>query len=198
MSGEDLATYLVPILTGVLGTTLGLLVSGFMSIIQQRNEVSRQILDQYFKVREELSDALSQLASLKVGSPISDATVQSLMTEVSRLTYKHYDFLTARVLQQLFCLHACLSDKDHRLYVCDGTLIRAVSRAETADFIKDVSLVDNFKLYALIPLTSSNDAIRQSAAMNCQARKVLRAMNADMTAGNLMAWSKQITKGKWR
>ena len=173
---------------------LGFLSSIWIERFRQRNTLTVRILEQYFKIREDICDEISELTNLQIGALLDDEFLDNKRGKLSRYYYKYYDFLPKDVLQALNCLHACLSDERNRIFVCRENTLYPIRDTEIEDFIEQISLVRNFKYYALVPLNSSDSNTRKSASINYQARYVLRIVNANFTLSSLMNWIKKLPK----
>jgi hypothetical protein len=185
---------LLPIVTLLLGGMIGFLSSFLTTYLQQRNNVTAKIVEQYFKVREDICEKLSELANLGVDSNIDDTYILSIKSDMSKLYFKYYDFLPREVLIELNCLYACLSDSQNRLFKCKNNCLLPLEDSELETFIEQISLVENFRYYAMVPLKSSSDIVRKSASVNYQARSVLRALNKYFTIKDLMSWARHLPK----
>jgi hypothetical protein len=191
--GGDLSLIL-PLITLVVGAVLGFLTSAWMERSRQRHDVVVKILEQYFKIREQICDEIGELAHLQIGSPLDDQSLITKRDTISKLFYKYYDFLPAEVLQEMNCLYACLTDKRNRIFRCKDNRLLPLQDSEIESFVESISLVDNFKYYALVPLNSSDANIRRGASVNYQARSVLRAINESFSLDSLMGWVKKLPK----
>jgi len=189
---NDLAVVL-PVITLIIGAILGLVSSTYVTYIQKRDSISIKLLEQFFKVRDEICDKLSGLASLKIGDPVDPKHVTEVREGISRLAYKYYDILPPQVLREIYCLHACLGDSKNRIFRCKDNLVVPITEDhELQDFISDISLVDNLKAFGLVPLKSRNDAVKKSACINYQARCVLKSLNDHFTINHLMSWARAL------
>lgn len=185
---------LLPIITLLLGGIIGFLSSFLTTYLQQRNNVTAKIVEQYFKVREDICGKLSELANLGIDSNVDEAYLLSIKSDMSKLYFKYYDFLPREVLIEMNCLYACLSDSQNRLFRCKNNCLLPLEDSELETFIEQISLVENFRYYAMVPLKSSSDIVRKSASVNYQARSVLRALNKYFTIKDLMSWAMHLPK----
>lgn len=184
-------TAFLPVITLLLGGVIGFFSSFLTTYLQQRSNVTTKIVEQYFKVREDICEKLSHLANLGINSVID---LSSIKTELSKLYFKYYDFLPREVLIEMNCLYACLSDSQNRIFRCKNNSLLPLEDSELEMFIEQISLVENFRYYAMIPLKSNNEIIRKAASVNYQARNVLRAINKYFTIKDLTSWAKHLPK----
>lgn len=113
---------------------------------------------------------------------------------MSDLYFRYYDFLPREVLIEMNCLYACLSDSQNRIFRCKNNCLLPLEDSELEMFIDQISLVENFRYYAMVPLKSSNEVMRKAASVNYQARSVLRAINKYFTIKDLMSWARHLPK----
>lgn len=187
-------TSLLPLATLLLGGFLGILSSLLLESRRQSNVVAAKIIESYLELRRQLCEEVSELASLRIRALPSPVELSQKRDSISRLYYRYYDFMPKRVLQEINCLYACLSDRDNRLYVIRKNELRLADEEDVRALIETIALVDNFKYYALIPLKSDDRDTRRAASINYQARRVLHVMNHDLTLAALLKWSKSLRK----
>lgn len=194
MDSQNNTNLILPLITLFIGTMLGFLSSLLISYLQQKHNVAIRVLEQYLKIREGLCDKLSSLASTRTDNTLSYSSLSDLRDEISMLFYKYYDFLPSEVLKEMLCLHACLSDKQNKIYRCKNNSLLPIEDSEIEEFIEQIAMVENFKYYALIPLNSKDDNVRRATSIRYQARSVLVAMNKYFTLKELMTWAKHLPK----
>ncbi len=68
--------------------------------------------------------------------------------------------------------------------------------SELEEFIYHISLIDNFKYYAILSLKSPNEKTRKAASLNYQARDVLQTINESFTIESMARWGKHLRKSK--
>ncbi|GAA1270041.1 hypothetical protein GCM10009634_11420 [Saccharothrix xinjiangensis] len=185
---------LVPVLTLVLGAGLGFLSSLLVERRRQANLVAAKVIDVYLRLRRELCEEVSSLAGLRLDALPTAAELHSKRKAISGLYYRFYDFTPKRVLQELNCLYACLGDRENRIYVIRDDELRLARDEDRAALIGEISLLDNFRYYALVPLKSGDRDTRRAASINYQARRVLHVVNQDMTIRALLKWSRSPRK----
>lgn len=192
---------ILPLLTLALGAFLGLLTSIYITHNQHRHDVTIKVVEKYFGARELLCDMLSNLASLQLTNNVDIASLPEYKKELSKLFYKYYDFLPVKVLREIVCLYACLSDRENRLFMFKeqkgkDDLLLLMTDSDIEGFIKKISVIENFESYALIPLKSKDSNMRRTASINYQARSVLQTINGYFTIQNLLSWSKHLQKSR--
>lgn len=189
---------ILPVITLVAGTFLGLLTSVCISYLQHKQDITVKVIEQYFAAREQLCDQLSTLANLQVTSSgqLEAKTLAEYQENVSKLFYKYYDFLPPEVLKEMLCLYTCLSDKENRLYRHENNCLFLIENKALEAFVERISLVDNFKYYAPIPLKNKNSHVRRAASISYQARSVLVSINHHFTIQHLISWNRYLPKSK--
>lgn len=187
-------TVLVPVLTLLLGGGVGFLSSLLLERRRQVNTVATKVIDVYLDLRRQLCEEVSELAGLRVNLLPSELELYAKRDAISRLYYRFYDFTPKRVLQELNCLYACLGDRENRLYVIRNNELRLADEDDTNALIEDISLIDNFRYYALVPLNSDDRDERRAASINYQARRVLHVINQDLAIRSLLKWSRSLRK----
>jgi len=187
-------TVLLPLVTLLLGGAVGVLSGLLLENRKQANGIATKVIESYLELRKQLCEEISQLASLHIGTLPSADELSRKRDTISTLHYRYYDFMPKRVLQEINCLYACLGDRENRLWVIRDNELRLADEDEIVAMIDDISVVDNFKYYALIPLKSNDRDTRRAASINYQARHVLRVVNQDLTIRALVKWSRSLRK----
>jgi hypothetical protein len=187
---------ILPLLTLIVGLVVGFISNVILTYIRQKHDITIKIIEQYFKAREELCDQLSVLAALKSDQMLSENEISKVRQELLKLYYKYYDFMPIEVLHELNCLHACLGDKQHRLFKYYDNKVLLLKEPELSNFIERITFVDNLRYFAKIALNVEDESKRMSSSLNFQAKSVLRAINDTFTIKNLMSWVKFLPKNK--
>lgn len=185
---------LIPLISVFLVAVLSL-VSNFLIIrYNQRQNISNKIIEQYFKIREDICQKVSRLANLKTLSELGENELKEINDEISQLYFKYYDFLPKEVIYELMCLHTNLTDKGNNLYTIDGKGLMIIEGEKLEAFLESVSLINNSKYFICYKLNSEDNLIRKATAINLQARKVLITMNTFFSLENLLKWTKYLRK----
>lgn len=184
----------LPIFTLIIGAFFGFISSLIISYLKQRYDISLKLIVKYFEIREELIDKLSVLASLENTKELNGLSFSKLKQEISIVYYKYYDFLPSEVLTEILCLYSCISDNKNQLYKSKDNCILPLTDSDLKDFIERISLIENFRYYALVRLKSNDDTVRIAAAISYQARSVLIAINKYFNLRDLMSWSRYLPK----
>jgi hypothetical protein len=187
-------TVLLPLVTLLLGGMIGVLSGLLLENRKQANGIATKVIETYLELRKQLCEEISQLTSLRIGSLPSADELERKRDAISTLHYRYYDFMPKRVLQEINCLYACLRDRENRLWVIRDNELRLANEEEIVAMIEDISVVGNFKYYALIPLMSDDRDTRRAASINYQARRVLQVVNQDLTIRALVKWSRSLRK----
>jgi hypothetical protein len=193
---NNLGTQIISLATLVLGAILGYLVQIGQGAIEKKRGIINKLFEQFLEARKEICKILSKLASLKSTSMTDSAELDKFRDSVSCLYFEHYDLLPITVLNELQCLFLCLSDKTGNLYAIDseGDLKRIEQEGDVEEFLMGVSQISNFKYVAFAQLSSHDAAIRRSASINYQARRVLTEINKHFTLNYFMSIYKSLRK----
>ena len=180
-----------PMLTLLIGALLGLASSWFVANMKQKQTISLRLLDQYFEVRKDIVDTLVGLSNLSIYTPLSAKQRDDYRKAISKMIFKHYDFLPREVVDSLHLLYATLSDRRGRLYTLRGNAILPMERDEGVTFARaSSSMYLNATILARAALDSSQPSIRCNQAVQLHARDVLQTLNEYASVGVL-----PITKG---
>lgn len=187
-------TFLLPAVALLVGAVLGLLSSLLLENRRQANSVAVKIIETYLEIRRDLCGQLSDLAALRTETVPSGDQLLLKRDAVANLLYRYYDFMPRRVLQEMNCLYACLGDKENRLYVVRDNELRLANDDEVIALITEISVLENSKYYALVPLESPDRNTRRAASIRYQARRMLNVLNQDLTIRSLLKWSRSLRK----
>jgi len=113
---------------------------------------------------------------------------------ISRLFYKHYDFLPKAVLDSLTLLYVCLSNPNGTLYAIKNNTVMALDDSEVVAFVEACSIFTNTKYSAPLTLKSSNPMVRANQAVILHARYVLYTLNKFASIEDLLAMTKRLKK----
>lgn len=194
MNSGVTSTAVISSATLLLGATIGVFASLLLERTRLTNGVATKLVETYLELRRELCDEISELASLRIGRLPDVDGLLNKRDVISRLYFRYFDFLPAQVLQELNCLYACLGDRENRIYVVRNNELRLANEAEVAKLIEEISLFDNFKYYAYLPLLGADRDARRAASINYQARHVLRVVNSDLSTTLLLKTTKALSK----
>ena len=143
----DLDTFIkiiLPLLTLFLGTLFGLILSIIKTNITHRKDIINKIIDEYFDAREIICETLSKLTNLKISSN-DKIDSEKYLNDISKLYFKYYDFLPKQILQNFHCLHACLSDKENRLFTIKEDQLFLVEDSEIHNFLKEILITGHWQ-----------------------------------------------------
>ena len=193
---DEYLKLLMPIITLFLGAILGYLTNLIRSNILKKDTITTKLFDQYINTKSEICSVLSNLANLKTISEIKKDEIDNVKNTVSCLYFKHYDLLPKTVLLELQCLFFCLSDKQNNLYSIDDKLdVNIISKeSELESFLTDISILPNFKYVGYYQLKSKDSDIKRAAAINFQARRVLKEINCYFNLEYFMTIHKALKK----
>jgi hypothetical protein len=185
---------IISLISIVLVSSLGLISNILIIRINQKQSISSKIIEQYLKIREEISDVISDLAALRTIGCFELESINNVSMNISKLYYKHYDFLPIEVLDDILCLHSTLIDKDNRIYRIKNKNIYIIEEIELEGYIESTSSIPNSKYFTYSLLKSNDDSVRRATCINLQARKALNTMNEFFTLANLISWVKHMPK----
>jgi hypothetical protein len=186
--------YLLPLIAATIGALLGLLSTLLVSSKRQRQDITLKLLDQYFEVRKEIVNVVSDLSNLKVKDDLNSAQRVEYRDLVSKLFYKHYDFLPKPVLDSMTLLYVCLSEPEGGPYIIRDGAVVAMNDSEVIRFIDDCSLFVNTKYLAPLALKSSNLTIKANQVIILHARQVLYTLNKFASIEDLLEMTKRLKK----
>lgn len=187
--------YILPLMSIAVGTLLGLVSTLMVSSLRQRQDITLRLLDQYFQVRKEIVEVVTDLANLGIRQSLDPARRAAYRDSVSKLFYKHYDFLPTAVLQSLTLLDVCLSGYEGKLYTLkDKAIVPMTDRNEIIALIDAISIYDNTRYFAHLALSSSDPKIRSNQAIALHARNVLYSLNRFTSIEDLLAHTKKLKK----
>jgi hypothetical protein len=189
-----MSNYVLPLLSVAVGALLALFSTLVVSFMRQRQDITLRLVDQFFQVRKEIVDVVTDLANLGVRQSFEASRRAEYRDSVSKLFYKHYDFLPPEVLQSLTLLDVCLSNSGGKLYTLKGKRIVPMNDNEVISFIAAISTYDNTRCFAPLALSDNDSQVRTNQAIALHARNVLFTLNKSMSLKNLSAITKRLKK----
>ncbi len=183
----------IPLMSVIVVAILGFISNILITRVNQKQNVSNKIIEQYFKIREEISDKISDLVTLKTVND-TNYDIINISKDISKLYYKYYDFLPREVLNEILCLHLTLTDQNNNIFRINNKSIQQIKDEEIEDYIKSTSYISNSKFFTYFLLKNDDVSIRRIASINLQAKKVLDTMNDFFTLNKLMYWAKYTRK----
>jgi hypothetical protein len=189
-----MSSFLLPLFSLVVGALLGLLSTVLASSIRQRHDVTLRLLDQYLQVRKEIVEAVSDLSNLDIRESFDIERRKEYRDSISKLYYKHYDFLPEAVLESLIILNVCLSNPNNGLYIIKEKAVVHMDDTEVIPFIESCGLFNNTKFLAPLALKSKNPTIRDNQAIILHARHVLYTLNKFASIEDLLSMTKKFKK----
>lgn len=184
----------LPVITLAAGALLGFLSTLAITSMRHRQEITLRLLDQFFDVRREVVEAVSDLTHLNTLQSIDEDALSGYKESTSKLFYKHYDFLPRAVLDALLLLHVSLFDLEGNLYTIRDESIEPMVASEVVDFIEACSLYRNAKLVSPLALRSKNPTVRFNQAIKLHARHVLYTLNKFTSIEDLLFMAKRLKK----
>lgn len=196
-----MSNYFIPLLSAAIGALLGILSSFLSSSLRQRQDITLRLMDQYFEVRREIVTAVCELSDLNLREPLDLQCRNDHADAVSKLFYKHYDFLPKPVLESLILLQVCLTRSDGKVYKFADDVVMLMEEADTVRFIESCALFKNSRYIAAIALKSNDITIRTNQATVLHARNVLNCLNEYASVRELVKMIGQLKKDRvimWR
>ncbi len=179
----------------IIGVVLGFISSAILSRIQDKQIVSRKLIEQYFVFRVELVTLLSKLADPDYHEYPNAEMRRSYRKELAQITYKHYDYIPIEVLHSLILLHAALSGKRGHIYQMSNRTVKPIDIENIEQFVAQTSFTENARVYSLKALKSRNENVRNIEAIRIHARFALETLNENSRPKELMKITKQFRKG---
>jgi hypothetical protein len=189
-----MSAYLLPLLSLIVGALIGLFSTLLASSIRQRQDITLRLLDQYLLVRREVVDAVSELSNMSIRDQFDSDEWDKHQGAISKLFYKHYDFLPKAVLDSLTLLYVCLSKPNGTLFTFRNGAVVPMDERDMASFIEDCSIFSNTKYLSPLALKSSNPKIRTNQAIILHARYVLFTLNKFASIEDLLDMTKKLKK----
>lgn len=158
-------------------------------------------MDQYFEVRREIVTTVSELSDLNLRAPLDSQCRNDHVDAVSKLFYKHYDFLPKPVLESLVLLQICLARSDGHVYKFNDEAVMIMEDTDVVRFIESCALFKNSKYVAALALRSNDITIRANQATVLHARNVLYCLNEYVSVRELVKMIGQLKKERvivWR
>lgn len=186
--------YILPLLAATIGALFGLFSTLWVSSRRQRQDITLKLLDQYFEIRKEIVNVVSELSNLRVRDELDPIDRVRYRDEVSKLFYKHYDFLPEPVLDSMTLLYVCLSEPAAGPYIIRDGAVVAMNDSDVMRFIDECSLFANTKYLAPLALKSSIPTIRANQAVILHARSVLYTLNKFASIEDLLEMTKRLKK----
>jgi hypothetical protein len=188
--------YLIPLLSAAVGALFGVLSNFLTSSLRQRQDITSRLVDQYFDVRREVVNAVSELSDLDLKTPLDLKYRNGHRDVMSKLFYRHYDFLPKPVLDSLILLHVCLERSNGMLYsLRDGAVIQ-MDDHHVMPFVESCAIFTNSKYLAALALKSDNVTVRTNQAIVLHARHVLYSLNEFVSIGDLVEMTKNLKKAR--
>jgi hypothetical protein len=173
----------LPILTLVGGALLGLLSSLMIAFLTHRRTISLRLLDQYLEVRKDVVDTVSDLTALDLHQPVDPQQRLDYRKTISKVFYRHFDFLPEPVLDALLLLEVCLGSPERGPYAIASGSIRPMQGDELASFIERSSRLQNARFAAAVALKSNDATMRANEAIQLHARhrSIKEALEENLT-----------------
>lgn len=192
--------FLLQLISAILGCLLGgsgLL--GFLFFIQKRRvQLSETLLLEYKAIAKELAIVLDELLPLSLYPHYySQEKCKEIDKALSKFFFQYYLVLPQEVLEEINCMHACLIDKENRLYIVDKnesipTLRPRVTADEIVSLLDEVALVKRERSLSEIYLEYNK--LPRYVYLKCQARHVITILSKSWNMRDLYEWSKNLNK----
>jgi len=189
-------SYLIPLLSAAVGALFGIFSNFLTSAVRQRQDITLRLMDQYFEVRKEVVNVVSELSDLNLKIPLDPDYRDSHRDKISKLFYKHYDFLPKQVLDSLILLNVCLEHSSGQLYCLKAEFVVQMNDDEKMQFVESCSVFANSKYMAAIALQNENITIRTNQAIVLHARHVLYSLNEFVSIRDLVTMTRNLKKRK--
>ena len=187
------------VLAALVAAGLGFIAGVFLHLKQAERAASAKLFDKYLEARDELTDILSELASLALIPLRRKLDYAAYAERLSKCFYRHYDVLPERVLMEINCLYLCLSKDGAFAYMVDEPTrqIRRLdltsSQEEMGEFVRSVSLVNNILPITKILVRYKGNA-RRLFTVNLQARRTVQSIDDNVTFSAVTSWGKKLRK----
>lgn len=172
---------------------------GFLFFIQKRRvQLSESLLLEYKAIAKELAIVLDELLPLSLYPHYySQEKCKEIDKALSKFFFQYYLVLPQEVLEEINCMHACLIDKENRLYIVDKnesipTLRPRVTADEIVSLLDEVALVKRERSLSEIYLEYNK--LPRYVYLKCQARHVITILSKSWNMRDLYEWSKNLNK----
>lgn len=172
---------------------------GLWFFAQKRKiKLGETLILEYKKIAQELAVVLEELLPLSLDPHYySLEKCKDIDNALSSFFFKYYLLLPQEVLEEINCLHACLNDKENRLYIVDKneelpTLRPMNSDKEIGALLDEVALVKRDKSLSDIYLEYKK--LPRYIKLKCQARHVITILSEAWNMRDLYNWSKGLNK----
>lgn len=184
---------LTEIIIGVTGLVTGSALGYCVFRLQQKNNYSAELFNEYKLKTQELAVILEDLLTLSMlPRHYSTEYCRNVDKELSKYFFKYYLDIPQEVLEEINCLHACLQCRGKYLFMVDKTGGIPVLRPrrttkELNDLFNDVALIMTWNL-------DGQKKIPRSIVLRCQARHVITVMHNCWKYKEIHKWPKKLPK----
>ena len=133
-------------------------------------------------------------------SNYTDEQLNKIREDLSYFYFKYYLILPQKVLEEIYCLHACLYHKGRYGFTIEHkigtkpTLRKLKSIEEKKQFMKNATIIMRSDDDILIRFYLQNKERISDSIIKCQARNVITAFHDCWNIQNLYDWRNQLAK----
>lgn len=190
------------IILEIMGTLVGIVLGAVLAYLFSRkgsmDDLNKTLLTEYKNISQELAEILKDILTLSLKpEKISAEKCKEIDISLGDFVFRHFLVLPQPVLEEINCLHVCLTCGGKKAYIVkhEGSLPVLQPRASDDDIkniLEDVAIVttrrtlfDIYKKYGKLP---------QSVILKCQARHVMIVMNEHWNLSRFNEWAKSLPK----
>lgn len=182
---------------------IGGIIGYFTSLILERRknimDFNIKIFDLYNQISQEIIEVLVEMTTLSLkpnSHTIND--IENWKSRISHLYFKYYNYLPQRVLNEMNCLHSCLTTKGQSIYIIDSNnehrIIKTSDKKEILVFFDDATLVSHDGRITRLINEYGIDKIPNNMKINFQARRVIRRIDDYWGHKQLYKWTNKLKK----
>lgn len=194
----EIIVAIISLVGALVGSTLGCALGYFFSKKQSKDEFNANLFSKYENIAEELAMILEEALPLSLyPKAFSREQCKKIDADLAKFFFKYYLILPPEVLEEINCMHACLQDKNHHLYMIDHkealpTLRLRHSKNEIVQILDDVALVKRKK--KLSEIFSDYNKVPSYIFIKCQARHIIVVLQRCWKIKELHNWQNHLPK----
>ena len=194
----EILVAIISLVGALVGSTLGCALGYFFSKKQSKDEFNANLFSKYENIAEELAMILEEVLPLSLyPKAYSRELCKKIDADLAKFFFKYYLILPQEVLEEINCMHACLQDKNHRLYMIDNkkalpTLRLRQTKKEIVQLLDDVALVK--RKYKLSDIYSNYNKLPDYMYIKCQARHIIIVLQRCWKIKELHNWQNYLPK----
>jgi hypothetical protein len=182
---------------------VGAFIGFYASLILERRKntmgFNLKIFELYDKISQEIIDVLIEMTTLSL-KPNSHTLedIEKWKHSLSKLYFKYYNYLPQKVLNEINCLHSCLTTQGKYIYMTDtnneNRITRSFDSEQAIRFFDDATLVSHDGRITDLINKYGIESLPNSMKINFQARRVIRRIDDFWGHKQLYKWTHRLKK----